>query len=153
MNNESRVWLYQSSRVLTDAEVAEIQLKLNQFTKEWVSHSQALTASGNVLHHRFILLMVDENKSGASGCSIDSSVRFLQDLGMAYATDFFDRLNFAYLEGEQVKTAHKDDFAVLYYQGKINDDTIVFNNLVKDAGEMKMKWQIPLKDSWHKNFV
>ena len=138
---------------MTDAEVAEIQQKINLFTKEWVSHSQALSASGNVLHHRFILLMVDENQAGASGCSIDSSVRFLQDLGMEYATDFFDRLNFAYLEGEQVKTAHKDDFAVLYSQGKINDDTIVFNNLVKDAEEMKMKWQIPLKDSWHKNFV
>jgi hypothetical protein len=153
MNNESRVWLYQSSRILTDTEVAEIQEKIKQFTKEWVSHSQALSASGNVLHHRFILLMVDEKQTGASGCSIDSSVRFLQDLGMDYATDFFDRLNFAYLDGEQVKTAHKDDFAVLYSQGKINDDTIVFNNLVKDAGEMKMKWQIPLKDSWHKNFV
>lgn len=153
MNNNSRVWLYQSNRVLTDKEVSEIQIKIKQFTNEWVSHSQALSASGDVLHNRFILLTVDESRAGASGCSIDSSVRFLQDLGMLYATDFFDRLNFAYLEDNQVKTAHKDDFAVLYSEGKINDDTIVFNNLVKDAEEMKMKWQIPLKDSWHKNFV
>lgn len=153
MQNESRVWLYQSSRALTNVEVTEIRQKIDQFTKNWVSHNLSLSANGNVLYNRFILLAVDETQAGASGCSIDSSVRFLQDLGMLYATDFFDRLNFAYLQDGEVKTAHKDDFAVLYAQGEINDNTIVFNNLVKNTREMERKWQLPLKDSWHKNFV
>ena len=153
MNENSRVWLYQSNRILTATEAAEIGSKLNQFAKDWVSHNHALKAKAELLHNRFILLMVDESQAGASGCSIDSSVRFLQDLGMAYGIDFFDRLNFAFVDDGHIKTAHKDDFAELYAQGKINDNTIVFNNLVKDAKEMKEKWQIPLYQSWHKNFV
>lgn len=153
MNKNSRVWLYQSSRELSEKEVIEIKSQIHQFTQEWVSHNNALKASGDILHNRFLLLMVDENQAGASGCSIDKSVRFLQDLGMSYATDFFDRLNFAFLDNGKVKTAHKDDFSQLYAQGHINDDTIVFNNLVKDYEEMRSNWQVPLHKSWHKNFI
>lgn len=153
MNENSRVWLYQSTKALNEDEVSGIKSKLNAFTQEWVSHNNALKAKGDILYDRFILLMVDESQASASGCSIDSSVRFLQDLGMEYATDFFDRLNFSYLDNGEVKTAHKDEFAELYAKGEINDETIVFNNLVKDAKELKQGWQIPLKQSWHKNFV
>lgn len=153
MNNNSRVWLYQSSRLLQGDEVQEIEQKLDLFAKEWVSHSQALKADAKILHNRFILLMVDESQAGASGCSIDTSVRFMQGLGSQYNIDFFDRMNFAYMENELVKTAHKDEFSELYQQGKITDNTIVFNNLVKDVKELEEKWKVPLHESWHKNFV
>ncbi len=153
MHEDSRVWIYQSSRELSDNEVTEIKQQLNQFTSEWVSHNKALKAKADVLHNRFIQLIVDESQAGASGCSIDKSVHFLQDLGFRYATDFFDRLNFAYLKDDNVQVAHKDDFVQLYQDGQIHDHTLVFNNLVKTKSEMDSSWTVPLAQSWHKNFV
>lgn len=153
MNEKARVWLYQSNRALLSQEIEDITKQLQQFAKDWVSHSQALKADAKLLYGRFILLTVDESQAGASGCSIDSSVHFIQELGQKYSIDFFNRLNFAYLDNNEVKVAHKDEFAELYQKGIINDDTIVFNNLVKDIKELNEKWKVPLHESWHKNFV
>ncbi len=149
----TRVWVYQSSRPFDENEISLLKERIKAFTEEWSSHSQSLKAGGNILLGRFLQLKVDEDHTTASGCSIDSSVRFLQDLGFEFGTDFFDRLNFAYLDNGVVKTAHKDDFAALYQEGVITDETIVFNNLVKTEDEFKANWQIPLKNSWHKNFL
>ncbi len=149
----TKVWVYQSSRRFQSDEVQELNKKLSDFTQSWASHNHALSARGKIHHHQFLVLEVDESKASASGCSIDASVKFIQDLGFEYGTDFFDRLNFAYLDREDVKTAHKDDWPTLYKSGQINDSTIVFNNLVKTKEEMEKKWKIPLGESWHKNFV
>lgn len=153
MKDNTRVWLYQSSRPLLENEVEQITQQLEIFAQQWVSHSRALKADAKVLYNRFVLLMVDESQASASGCSIDSSVKFMRDLGTQYGIDFFDRMTFAYLEDNVVKTAGKDDFSQLYKDGVITDETIVFNNLVKDAVELEEKWRVPLHSSWHKNFV
>jgi hypothetical protein len=34
---------------------------------------------------------------------------------------------------------------------EVNDDTIVFNNLVQTKRDFEAKWQVPYKDSWLKN--
>jgi hypothetical protein len=37
----------------------------------------------------------------------------------------------------------------LLKQGKINTETIVFNNLAQNVTELQTKWEVPFKDSWH----
>ncbi|MEZ4956316.1 MAG: hypothetical protein R2825_22350 [Saprospiraceae bacterium] len=54
---------------------------------------------------------------------------------------------------EEVKTATSEEFAMLYKMGEINDETLVFDNLVKTKGELEEKWLKPLNESWHKRFV
>ena len=41
----------------------------------------------------------------------------------------------------------------MFKEKQINNDTIVFNNLVKTVGEYKNSWEIELKNSWHNKFV
>ena len=149
----SRVWIYQSSRPFTQEEQMEVDIHLQRFANQWVSHNQQLKAFGKLFHGRFVVLMVDESQAGASGCSIDSSVKFIRGLEGQYGIDFFDRMTFAYLDGEEVKTAGKDDFAQLFAEGKISNDTIVFDNLVKSKTDFEASWQKRLEDSWHKRFV
>lgn len=149
----SRVWIYQSNRLFNTEEAQQIEAQVKRFVLTWNSHSKQLPATGELLYNRFIVLMVDQDAVSASGCSIDSSVHFIQMLGQEYQTDFFDRLNFAYLDGEEIKTAHKEDFQELYTQGIITDDTIVFNNLVDNKGDFDRSWKVRLGDSWFKNMV
>lgn len=151
---QSRIWIYQSNRVFTTAETAKLNAHLKAFTTQWASHQRQLIAHGVVLHQRFIVLLVDDKQgSGASGCSIDSSVRFLQQLGKAFEADFFDRLTFAYLDGDQVTTGTQTELSARFTAGEINDQTLFFDNLVKTYGDLKTHWLVPLGQSWHRRFI
>ena len=150
---DTRVWIYQANRPLGDAEVNELRPALEQFADQWVSHNQQLRAFGGVFHKQFIVLMVDESQAGASGCSIDKSVYFIKQIENAFQINLFDRMTFTYKDGDLIKSAHRDDFASLYNSGKINDDTLVFDNLVKTKKDFDQVWLKPLGQSWHKRMV
>lgn len=149
----SRVWTYQSDRPFTAEEQAKIETQIQQFAKSWVSHSNQLQAFAEIRHNRFVVLMVDESRAGASGCSIDSSVRFMQQLGETYGINFFDRMLFAYQKNGNVHSVPRMEFAKLYQTGEINDETLVFDTLVKNKGDLDTKWLKPLSKSWHKRMV
>ncbi len=148
-SENSRVWIYQSNKALNDQQAEELQQKLNDFTQSWTAHNNQLLAGAQVKYNRFIILVVDEGQAGASGCSIDKSVRFLKDIETEFGIDLFDRFNLAYRDGEQILSAPRAQFEELISNGKITADTIVFNNLVKDLNELQTKWEVPLKNSWH----
>jgi hypothetical protein len=149
----SRVWIYQGDKSIPADAVGLVNYQVETFAKEWVSHNKQLSATGGLLHDLFLILVADESKAGASGCSIDSSVRFIKQLGETYHIDFFDRLHFAYLKDEQVHRAHRDDLSALYQDGLIDDETMFFNNLVADKQQFLSNWVTPLGDSWIKRFV
>lgn len=148
-SSHSRVWVYQSDRKLTDAETAQVQQQLDGFTTGWTAHNSQLKARAEVRYNRFLILIVDETQAGASGCSIDKSVHFMQSLEKHYGIRLFDRFNLAYKANEEVHSLPRHDFEDLLKAGSINKETIVYNNLVQNLGELQSKWEVPFKDSWH----
>jgi hypothetical protein len=148
-SENSRVWIYQSDRKLTNAEVTEIQQYLTQFATQWTAHNHQLKAKGEVRYNRFLVLIVDESQAGASGCSIDKSVHFMQEIEQRFNINLFDRFNLAYREGEEVLSLLRHGFEDLIKTGKINRESIVYNNLVQNLAELNSKWEVPFKDSWH----
>lgn len=151
--SDSRVWIYQSNRVFTPQECTQITKELVDFTRSWESHHQQLYATGEVVHHRFIVLMVDEGQVGAGGCSIDRSVAFLKDLSARYQVDLFNRLLFSYMEQDEVQTVGKEEFEKRYKEGRIQNETLVFDTLVKDKEAYTHSFLKPLASSWHKRMV
>lgn len=148
-SENSRVWVYQADRELTNAEVLEAQILLDNFTTSWTAHSNQLKAKGEIRYNRFFILVVDESQAGASGCSIDKSVHFMQQLETKFHINLFDRFNLAYREGDEVLSAPRNVFENKLKEGAINTNTIVFNNLVQNLTELNSKWEVPFKDSWH----
>ena len=148
MHPQSRVWIFQSNRPLSDAEVVEIDALLDRFAKAWTAHDLALKASGSVYHNRFVVLVVDETQAPASGCSIDKSVHFLQGLEQQYRITLFDRLHLAYRSEGSIHTLHRSDIAAALADGRISADTVVFHNLVATKAEFDQSWERPLRDSW-----
>jgi hypothetical protein len=45
------------------------------------------------------------------------------------------------------------EFQTLINDGKVDDQTLVFNNLVSTKNELDSNWQIPLHKSWHKRLL
>lgn len=149
ISENSRLWIYQSTRALTPVEQEQIQRRLNDFTAQWQAHGHQLTALAEIRYHRFIILMVDEARAGATGCSIDKSVNLMKELEDEFGISLFDRFDIAYRDGEDITSCGREEFEKLIAEGRINDDTIVFNNLVPTLKELNSKWEVPMKDSWH----
>lgn len=145
----SKIWIYQSDRELNEQETNRLQPLLDNFATGWTAHNQQLKASAQMVYNRFIVLLVDESLAGASGCSIDKSVRFMQNVEQEFSINLFDRFNTTYFEGEEIHSATREELEELLKQGKITGETIVFNNLVNNLQDFKTKWQVPLKSSWH----
>ena len=96
-SDNSKVWIYQSNRLFTLGEALDIETEINDFCKEWTSHGAKVSAYGNLFFGQFLILMADENETTVGGCSTDSSVRFVKELGNKYGVDFFNRTNLAFL--------------------------------------------------------
>ena len=149
MSKHSRVWIYQSNREFNEREVKEINFLAEHFADSWSSHGADLKAHISVFHQRFIVVMVDEQQAGASGCSIDKSFGFIRDLQKRYSIDLLNRMTVAYWDEDgRVQTCRLDEITKLLEHSLINEDTIVFNNLVKDKAELESNWQILLRNSW-----
>ncbi len=148
-SEHSRVWIYQSDKELNDAQATRVATLLNNFATQWTAHNHQLKAKAEVRYNRFLVLIVDETQAGASGCSIDKSANFMKALEQEFNINLFDRFNFAYRDGEKVLSAPRHEFEEMLKSGKINRDTIVFNNLVQDLQQLETKWEVPFKDSWH----
>ncbi len=148
-SQHSRVWIYQSDKKLTDQEALQIQSALNNFTTGWTAHNHQLRAKGEVRYNRFLILIVDESQAGATGCSIDKSVHFMKEIEQHFSINLFDRFNLAYRDGEEILSLPRHAFEEQLKQGKINTETIVYNNMVQNLTELETKWEVPFKNSWH----
>jgi hypothetical protein len=146
---QSKVWIYQSDRQFTDSEVTAIRQQLDNFTAQWKAHGHQLQATTEVLYNYFIVFIVDEATAGATGCSIDASVRIIKGLEQEYNVDLFNRFSMAYKVGDKVVVVNKEDFETLISIKKITRESIVFNNLVQTLADFETKWEVPFKDSWH----
>lgn len=149
ISEDSRVWVYQSDRPFTNEEEQAIQKILNDFIREWQAHGHALAALTEIYYHQFIVLSVNEQIAGATGCSIDKSVHLMKELESKFNINLFDRFRMAYRSGEEVINCSREEFEERIKKGIIDGQTLVFNNLITRRKELKTSWNIPLAESWH----
>ncbi len=151
--DSSRVWIYQSNRSFSDQELQEINSKLEEFITQWTAHGADLKASFEIKYKRFITLALDQKLNSATGCSIDASVRFIQQLEKDYNVDLLDKMNVSYKQGEFVAYKTLTDFRKMAKEKAVSKNTIVFNNLVNTKAEYLEEWEVPASDSWHNRFL
>lgn len=146
----NRVWIYQADRFLTKEEVQVAEAELSDFVASWTAHGSALAGSAKVKENVFVILEVNEEQAGVTGCSIDKSVHFLKTLGQKLNVDFFDRMKVSFRNNaNEVNLVDRSEFETLIQEGKVNQETIVFNNLVQDSDQLAKEWELPFKESWH----
>jgi len=140
LNENSRVWIYQSDRILKEAEILFLNSELKAFVAQWASHGNQLFGDHLVYQNRFIILCVDESQSNASGCSIDASVRFIKELGKELSIDFFNRMNVYLKKENEFKYIHISEI-------KGFSEWNVYNPMVVSLKELRDQWLIPVSNS------
>lgn len=136
----SKVWVYTAKRNFNEQEKIFIQSNLDAFLSQWNTHGKDLFANGSILHDTFIVIVSDESKIQSSGCSVDSSVRFIKDLGRELNIDFFDRLNVIVEKEGEMKRVHFNDLANY-------SSWNIFNPLVNNLDGLRNNWLIPVDKS------
>ncbi|MCZ4319808.1 ABC transporter ATPase [Aequorivita viscosa] len=151
--DDSRVWIYQANRKLSDAEVAEITELTNDFLTKWTAHGAELEAALEIKYNRFIVIGLNQANASASGCSIDTSVHFIQSLQEKFDVDFLDKMNVTFYSGEYIAYKPLADFRKMAKDKSVSKNTVVFNNLVNTKAEYLENWEVPAHESWHNRFL
>lgn len=145
---DSRVWIYQASRLFTMGEALEIEKMLNQFASQWKSHGVPVKGAAYLFFGQFIVLMADESATGVSGCSTDSSVRLVKEVEQRFGVNMFDRINLAFIVKDKVQLLPLNQLQYAFDNGFIDGNTLYFNNLVQTKAELEDQWIVPVKNSW-----
>ncbi|WP_047789647.1 hypothetical protein [Tenacibaculum mesophilum] len=149
----ARVWVYQSNREFTQEEVELISAKALLFIDNWTRHGDDLKGSFTIKYNQFLVLGVDENFNNVSGCSIDASVRFIQELEKELELDLMDKMNISFKDGDNINIVKLPEFQNFAKEQKITAKTVVFNNMVNTKEDFETKWEVPANQSWHARFL
>ena len=152
LSEDSRIWIYQSNKELNNDQVSEISRELTEFLKTWNTHGKPISCSYQVKYSRFIIIAA-ENTLEISGCSIDSSVAFIQSLEKKYSIVLLDKMDVAYRNNQTIDIISLKDFKQMVKNKSITSTTIVFNNLVSNVSELNSHWETTVEDSWHGRFL
>lgn len=137
----SRVWYYLADRALDGTESDYIQNKLEEFVNvQWKSHGSKLNATGVLLCNQLIALSVDDASLGASGCSIDSSVKFIKELGAELKVDFFNRMFVLISKDKEIQRVHISELS--NYK-----DWVLLNPIITTVQDIREKGFIPVSTS------
>ena len=145
--NNSKVFIYQSNREISEEELLVIIRNIDDFAQNWVTHGKPVRNAFKVFNY-FLCIFIDESSYQTSGCSLDSLVGLIKSIGTRFDIDFFNRNNIAYLDKMQTKLIAINDFKFM-----IQPDMMVFNNLVTTKVEFENQWKIPVKESWLKRYL
>ena len=152
LSDEARVWIYPSSRPFTDDECIEIKTKINTFLTQWTAHGASLKAGVSMPYNRFIVIALDESQQEATGCSIDASVKIIQEIEATYGVVLMDKMNVSFKQGAYITYKPLLDFKKMVKTKAVTENTIVFNNLVINKEAFLTQWEVPAYQSWHSRY-
>ncbi len=149
-NDNSKVWIYQSSRLFTISEALHIEDMLHSLVANWKSHGTPVKGYANLFFGQFIILMADEDATGVSGCSIDSSVRIIQQIEKQFTVEMFNWQSLAFVVKDTVQIIPRQQVGYALENNFITPRTLFFNNVVTSKKELEENWIIPVNESWLK---
>lgn len=153
LKESSRIWIFQANRKLNQQEKNTISEVLKNFTSQWKAHNNPLNSSFTIDNDLHLVIGVDLSVNEATGCSIDALTHQIQQLGRMLDIDFFDRKAIAYEDAEAVEVVHFANLKKAVDEGDIQEQTLIYHNLIQSKGEMQDNWRVPAKESWIKRYL
>ena len=147
ISDESKVWIYSSEKELNMNQIEYIENKISNHLVNWQSHKKDIEAAVHIVENRFVIIAVDETKVSASGCSIDSLYRLIQDIELQLSISLLNRLNVYCVINDNIvclpisSLKDKVDSSTLFYDLTINNK-FQLSNFLK-----------PIKNGWCNNLI
>jgi len=151
--DQARIWIYQSDRRISPEQQELIESALIDFASDWKAHGQPLEASFTVLNNYFVVIGVNEEKAGASGCSIDASFNVMKQITAQTGIDFFNRTLVPFFIDNELRQFELQELKQKFRDGILTQASLTFNTLAETAGTLRQNWKIPASDSWLKRYI
>ena len=149
----AKVWVYQSNKLLDADEIAYLNVQIDDFISSWESHGSLLKATYEIVNNLFVVFFVDEEGDRMCGTAQDNSVKLMKQLEQELEVTFLDRMVQSYKKDDKIEVVKMSDFTTLLEENKIDENTIVYNNMITTKAGFDDNWEVPLKESWHKQFL
>jgi hypothetical protein len=150
---QSRVWVYQCERFLTPNEVHTITEEGKKFLSSWNTHGMPLRAELIVYENLFLIMVLDEAVTEASGCSIDQSMKFISEIENYTGCSLTNRMSVSLYVDDKMMITDLNQLSHLKEKGIINENTFVFDNLVDSLAKLRNNWRVKIGESWHARFL
>jgi len=144
----ARLWIFAAERPIVGADAKRLLEQVDAFVGGWKAHGAPLTAGRDWRYDRFLLVAVDEEAAGASGCSIDALTNSLKALQQSLGVALLDSAPVYYREGSEVRRATRAEFRALAERGSVSAETRVFDNTVRTVGSLQ-QWETKAGAAWH----
>jgi len=151
--DNAKVWIYQSDRHLDKDEIDYLKVQLDDFISTWESHGQMLKATAEIFYDLFVVFFVDEQGDTMCGRAQDASVNLMKKMEVEVEASFLNRMVQSYSKDDKAVVVKMSDFESLLADNVIDENTIVFNNMITNKADFEANWEVPLKASWHKQFL
>jgi hypothetical protein len=148
MPEYSRVWVYQADQKFSESDEKILRDRMKSFCEGWNTHGNLMPTSFDVVENQILILAVDESNLGASGCSIDSSVRTLRELESKLNINLTDqgKISLKRPTGE-MKVISALGVKSRVISGEIDIQTEVINPMIRVKSDLQNLWQ-PVRNSW-----
>ena len=153
MPDDSRIWIYQSDRDLIESEMSMIDDKTSLFLDSWQAHGKDLECSYTIIHKRFIIIAVNENINPIGGCSIDYSLKLINDISDSIQLNLLNRLIVNFKVDNKISSASLNDLKSKIKGGTLCSETIIFNTTINTKGELLNDFEIDIGSSWLSKFL
>lgn len=146
----ARLWILASPEPLSAAASAELLQRVDAFLEEWHAHGHPVVGSRDWRFDRFLLIAADEAATGVSGCSTDALFRVFKAAERELGITLLDGSLVWYRVDDAIRSATRGEFREQVRQGKVTQETIVFDNTVTTVGDARAgRWERPMRESWH----
>ncbi|GAC1477784.1 MAG: hypothetical protein NVS1B4_20930 [Gemmatimonadaceae bacterium] len=148
--DRARTWVFASDRPIVEARAERLLAEVDAFLGIWAAHGTPLVCASRWVHDRFLVVAVDEEATGASGCSIDGLFRALQRLEAVLGATLTDRsLVFFRNRDGRIQSTTRDAFSDLARSGDVDGQTPVFDPTVTTLGAWRTRFEVPSASTWH----
>lgn len=141
--SNSKVWVFYSVKPFSSS----LQSSITDFINQWKSHGDKVEAKGYIIDQHIVLIVADYHYSSVSGCSTDSLVRFIQQLGLQESINFFDRELVVYLDKQSIHITTIDKLI------ELDNDTLIFNPFFINLEDWRENFVQKIQESKYKRFV
>ncbi|HRP89225.1 MAG TPA: hypothetical protein PKX92_04220 [Edaphocola sp.] len=141
----SKVWVYQSSRPFSEQQEKEVEEQVLHFTEQWEENGKRVHSWGKLLFGRFIIIIADENPEAYN---LESMNRVLKSIERQYDCRLFDRPSNTFLIKNKAEVLPLNQVQYAIDKGFIQKETLMFNNMVENKKDLLTRWLQPISTTW-----
>ncbi len=152
--DDARIWVFGAAAPIDDVDAAKLLAAVDAFLFQWKAHGHPLTCARHWRDDCFLVIGVDQNSEGASGCSIDGLFRTLQGLEAAIGTAMIGGGRIFFRDAlTLVHSVTRAEFEAMARRGEIGAKTRVFDTTLTTAGTYRASFERPASTGWHADLL